>query len=92
MTTKPRKILRNKDLDDRGLFSRSHRWRLIKAGKFPPPFEFGDNSIGWFDDVIEEYEDNSPLRTYGAEAPYEPGSEVPRRTYDAPAADEPGAA
>ncbi len=73
---RPRKILRNKDLDDRGLVSRSHRWRLIKAGKFPPAVAFGDNSIGWVDDVIEDYEDSRPRRTYGAKVSYQPSEEV----------------
>ena len=76
MANKPRKILRSRDLDERGLYSRPHRWRLIKAGKFPPPIQFGPNTVGWFEEIIEEYEDSRPLRTYGAETPYEPGSEA----------------
>ena len=36
-----REFLTEKDLDEIGLFSRAHRDRLRKAGKFPLPIKIG---------------------------------------------------
>jgi prophage regulatory protein len=50
-----------KVLDDAGLrakgirYSRQHRDRLIKAGKFPPPIALGDNRVGWIESEIEDW-------------------------------------
>jgi predicted DNA-binding transcriptional regulator AlpA len=32
-----------RDLDEIGIYSKPHRDRLIKAGKFPKPIRFGDS-------------------------------------------------
>jgi hypothetical protein len=32
-----------RDLDEIGLYSKAHRERLIKAGKFPKPIQFSPN-------------------------------------------------
>jgi prophage regulatory protein len=50
-----------KVLDDAGLrakgisYSRQHRDRLIKAGKFPPPIALGSNRVGWIESEIEDW-------------------------------------
>ncbi len=51
-------------LDNR---SRIQIYRDIKAGKFPAPIELGPNSVGWFEDEIDEHLASRPRRTYGAE-------------------------
>jgi len=42
-------------------------WRDVRAGRFPPPIELGPNSIGWFEDEIDDWLASRPRRTYGAE-------------------------
>ena len=51
-----------KVLDDAGLrakgitYSRQHRDRLIKAGKFPPPIALGEGVwVGWVEFEIEDW-------------------------------------
>lgn len=50
-----------KVLDDAGLrakginYSRQHRDRLVKAGKFPPPIALGGNRVGWIESEIEDW-------------------------------------
>jgi predicted DNA-binding transcriptional regulator AlpA len=41
-------------------------WRDVRARRFPPPIELGPNSIGWFEDEIDEWLASRPRRTYGA--------------------------
>ncbi|PWT84409.1 MAG: hypothetical protein C5B56_15675 [Proteobacteria bacterium] len=36
-----REFYSERDLDEIGLFSKAHRERLIRAGKFPAPIKFG---------------------------------------------------
>ena len=36
-------------------FSRTHLWRLERAGKFPKRIHVGDNSIAWDEDEIDAY-------------------------------------
>ena len=43
-------------------------WRDVRDGRFPPPIELGPNSIGWFEDEIDEWLASRPRRTYGAKA------------------------
>jgi predicted DNA-binding transcriptional regulator AlpA len=54
------KFLSAVDLSERGIkFSRQHRDRLIKAGKFPKPVKPGGNPNGanaWIDTEIDEYQ------------------------------------
>jgi predicted DNA-binding transcriptional regulator AlpA len=38
-----KEFLSERDLDERGLFSKPHRERLIKAGRFPKPIQFSPN-------------------------------------------------
>ena len=36
-------------------FSRTHLWRLERAGKFPKRIHVGDNSIAWDEDEIDAH-------------------------------------
>jgi predicted DNA-binding transcriptional regulator AlpA len=46
-------------LDDAGLrakgikFSRQHRHRLVREGKFPPPIKTGQNTNSWIEREID---------------------------------------
>lgn len=61
-----RKILREPEVKQRTGRSRPQRWRDIRAGKFPAPIELGPNSIGWFEDEIDDWLASRRRRTYGA--------------------------
>jgi predicted DNA-binding transcriptional regulator AlpA len=54
------KFLNDADLRARGIkFSRQHRDRLIRAGKFPKPVKLGTGATGvnaWLEGEIEEYQ------------------------------------
>jgi predicted DNA-binding transcriptional regulator AlpA len=62
---KPRRLLRNADLDKRGIMSRVNRWRGVKAGTFPAPVEIGPNSVAWYEDEVDAWLAELPRRTYG---------------------------
>ncbi len=67
-----RKIIRGyKLVAERIGKSRIQIYRDVKAGKFPAPIELGPNSVGWFEDEIDEYLASRPRRTYGTERPAE---------------------
>ncbi len=66
---KPRRLLRNADLDKRGIMSRVNRWRRVKAGTFPAPVQIRPNSVAWYEDEIEAWLASRPRRTYGAPEP-----------------------
>jgi predicted DNA-binding transcriptional regulator AlpA len=48
-------------LDDAGLrakgikFSRQHRHKLIRDGKFPPPLKAGENTNAWVESEIDAW-------------------------------------
>lgn len=44
--------------------SRQQIWRDIRAGNFPAPIELGPNSVGWYEDEIDEWLASRPRRTY----------------------------
>jgi predicted DNA-binding transcriptional regulator AlpA len=51
------KFLSHADLRARGInFSRQHRDRLIKAGKFPVPVKPGCGVNAWIEAEIDEYQ------------------------------------
>lgn len=41
-------------------------WRYIQAGTFPAPIELGPNSVGWYEDEVDEWLASRPRRDYGA--------------------------
>lgn len=47
--------------------SRDTIWRWVKAGRLPAPVEFGPNTVGWWEDELEEHDKSLPRRTYAAE-------------------------
>jgi prophage regulatory protein len=50
------KVLGDEGLREKGIsFSRQHRQRLIKAGKFPAPIKIGSNTNAWVEPEIDEY-------------------------------------
>jgi prophage regulatory protein len=51
------RFLSDADLRERGIkFSRQHRDRLIKAGKFPKPVKPGGGVNAWVEDEIDAYQ------------------------------------
>jgi prophage regulatory protein len=48
-------------LDDDGLkakgvtYTKVHLWRLVKAGKFPPPIKIGNGRNAWVDHEIDQW-------------------------------------
>ena len=46
--------------------SRQQTWRDIRAGTFPAPIELGPNSVGWYEDEIDDWLASRPRRTYRA--------------------------
>jgi prophage regulatory protein len=59
------RIFRLNDLVRKGYGSRSTIWRRVGAGRFPPPVQLGDNSIGWPAREIDGWLNSQPRRTYG---------------------------
>jgi prophage regulatory protein len=55
MSTRSDKILREKEVFSITGLSRSTRWRLEKAGLFPPRRSLGNNSVGWLDSEINHW-------------------------------------
>ena len=69
----PRKIIRGyKRVEDQVGKSRVQIWRDIKAGVFPAPLELGPNSVGWYQDEIDDWLKSRVRRHYGAEVTPEP--------------------
>ena len=72
MTTTPKKILRGyKALTEKIGGSRQKAWRDVRDGLFPAPIDLGPNSVGWYEDEVDEWLATRPRRTYGAETPYQ---------------------
>ncbi len=65
METTPRRIIRSNTVTKRTGKSRVQIWRDVKAKKFPSPVEIGTNSIGWYEDEIDDWLASRPRRNYG---------------------------
>jgi prophage regulatory protein len=48
--------------------SRAQLWRDVRGGSFPAPFQLGPNSVGWFEDEINNWLLSRPRRTYNTTA------------------------
>ena len=59
-----RRILRAKAVMARMGWSRTTLWRRVRAGKFPAPVKTGENINGWFDDEVDEAQENLARVTY----------------------------
>ena len=56
-----RKIIRWPEVSDlTGIKARSTAWRRMRAGTFPESIVTGDNSIGWYNDEIQDWIDSRP--------------------------------
>jgi prophage regulatory protein len=51
------RMLREKEVQDRTALSRSARYRLMAAGKFPRPVHLypGSRAVGWIEAEIDEW-------------------------------------
>ena len=49
------RILRDDEVRERTGISRTTRWRLIKAEKFPKPVKLTEHAIGWRESSIEAW-------------------------------------
>jgi prophage regulatory protein len=49
------RILRDAEVRDRTGLSRTTRWRLVRADKFPKPVRLTEHAIGWRESAIEAW-------------------------------------
>jgi prophage regulatory protein len=50
------KVLGYPDLQSKGIkWTRQHIHRLVKEGRFPPPFKLGDKTNAWTETEIDKY-------------------------------------
>lgn len=63
-----RTIIRWPEVHRRTGRSRTQAWRDIRNSKFPAPIQLGPNAIGWYEDEIEDWQNNRPRVAYAAEA------------------------
>ncbi len=63
-----RRLLRTKTVLVRMGWSRTTLWRRVRAGKFPAPVSTGPNSVAWFDDEVDEAQENLARVNYAPEA------------------------
>jgi prophage regulatory protein len=53
------RFLNEADLKARGIkFSRQHRHRLIRQGRFPKPVKIGANTNAWPEPEIDQYQED----------------------------------
>ena len=72
---KNRKILRGyKAIENKTGKGRVQTWRDVRDGLFPAPIELGPNSVGWYEDEVDDWLASRPRRTYGAPAQDEPAA------------------
>jgi prophage regulatory protein len=64
---KGRVILRDPEVRERTKLSRVQRWRRVRRGTFPAPVQLGPNSIGWYEDEIEQWLAARPRVPYAAQ-------------------------
>jgi prophage regulatory protein len=61
--------IRESECRQRTGLSRTTRWRLERAGRFPERRQLSDNSIGWLLSEVVEWQRNRPTKKVGAQAP-----------------------
>ena len=87
-----RKIIRGyKALTDKIGGSRVKAWRDVRAGLLPPPIVLGPNSVGWFEDEIDQWLADRPRVNYApqpAESDTESAHDDKRAAVDCDAAPE----
>ena len=55
-----RRILRLPEVQELYPKSRTQIWRDVRDGKFPAPVSLGPNSIGWYEDEVQEKQTSLP--------------------------------
>lgn len=53
--TKTRRIIRDAETGKKTGLSRTTRWRLIRAGKFPQPVKLTDHAVGHYEDEVDAW-------------------------------------
>lgn len=59
-----RTLLSTRQVMVRMNWSRTTLWRRVRAGKFPAPVETGLNSRGFYEDEVDEAQENLPRVDY----------------------------
>ena len=62
-----RRLLPTKQVLGRMGWSRTTLWRRVRAGEFPAPVRTGPNSIAWYDDEVDDAQQNLPRVSYAPE-------------------------
>lgn len=55
MDTTSRRIIRDAETGKKTGLSRTTRWRLIRAGKFPAPVKLTSHAVGHYEDEIDAW-------------------------------------
>lgn len=51
-----RRLCTFKQLKEAGYpYTRTHTWRLVKAGLFPAPIRLGPGRVAWFEDEVDRW-------------------------------------
>lgn len=79
MNQRRRKILRRQAVTDRTSESPSTQDRKEKRGEFPKRVQLGPNSVGWYEDEIDDYLNSLPR---GGPEPPEQANKVRRAGVD----------
>ena len=59
-----RRLLRAKQVMDRMGWSRTTLWRHVRSGDFPAPVQTSQNRIGFYEDLVDDYQENLPPVSY----------------------------
>lgn len=51
----PRRIIRDKEIGKKTGLSRTTRWRLERAGKFPKSVKLTEHAVGHYEDEIDAW-------------------------------------
>ena len=62
-----RRLVSAKQVMARMGWSRTTLWRRVRAGEFPAPVKTGLKSVDWFEDEVDEVQENLPRVTYAPE-------------------------
>ncbi|MFN8603894.1 MAG: AlpA family phage regulatory protein [Candidatus Binatia bacterium] len=54
-------VLREQEVRVRTGLSRTTRWRLVRAGRFPAPRRLSDHAVGWLQSDIEAWLEQLPV-------------------------------
>ena len=58
MTSKPKRIIRLREVIERTGKSRTAIYREMAAGQFPKNFPTGQNTVGWLESEIDQWIDS----------------------------------